>query len=584
MSRVSLKSPWRYKADGKTVRPFGGVNVVFCGDFWQLAPTGQLALMSDVTSSKVLESAKGLYIMNMFWNGEHEDSLQTWTGPERVLELTTNIRSGGDHWYSDFLDACRKGELQENDYNFLHGYPTNAQITFWHHRTHQHDWVHPDWCAMRGNNVPFTLHAGMKDAPTDEADRALECWDCFQERLRRARCLHCELCSEDAAVKVNTDLFSDSIYITPFNKAVFYYATKRAQKFAHAKQHQLFWIQATDTPPSWFASGFSKSELQNLKMKWLKYHARKTEGVLSLLPCCLDMPYRVTHSHGREFKEYGVHNGTECVLKSWQLHEADMESLKDNTEGEVVLQYLPTTLYVQMTTPLKKPYPGLPHQWFPMRGVVSYWTLDAEENIDISRRGFPLVPNFSTTIHSATGRTMNSSIVDLGDIGSYPSFDAAMRGYIALSRVRAAHHILLAQPFSPMLFRQGTQPFPSLLLEALRGNVASEEVAAQCAAARAKRRGVQLLKSENTRWLCSACQREKPTHEYVAVVGDVWYDEVFATILQPGYKRVCRSCSAVPKHLQGSINMSLQPFAPLHCCCLAESPIGYMVAVAALTQ
>ena len=71
MSRVSLKSPWRYKADGKTVRPFGGVNVLYLGDFWQLAPTGQLALMSDVTAPKVLENARGLYIMNMFWNGSH---------------------------------------------------------------------------------------------------------------------------------------------------------------------------------------------------------------------------------------------------------------------------------------------------------------------------------------------------------------------------------------------------------------------------------------------------------------------------------------------------------------------------------
>ena len=193
MSRVSLKSPWRYKADGKTVRPFGGVNVVFCGDFWQLAPTGQLALMSDVTSSKVLESAKGLYIMNMFWNGEHEDSLQVWTESKRVLELTTNIRSGGDLWYSDFLDACRRGELQENDYNFLHGYPTNASITFWYDQTHKQDWEHPAWCALRGNSVPFYLQAGMKDSPTDAAGQALECSTCFQERRRRARCLHCEL-------------------------------------------------------------------------------------------------------------------------------------------------------------------------------------------------------------------------------------------------------------------------------------------------------------------------------------------------------------------------------------------------------
>ena len=124
--------------------------------------------------------------------------------------------------------------------------------------------------------------------------------------------------------------------------------------------------------------------MQDLKKKWLKFHARKTEGVLSLLPCCLDMPYRVTHSHGPEFKEYGAHNGAECVFKSWQLDEADMKRLQDNTEGEVVLQYLPIRLYVQMTTPLKKPYPGLPHQWFPMRSV------------DMSRTG-PWMPKKTLT-------------------------------------------------------------------------------------------------------------------------------------------------------------------------------------------
>eukprot|EP00973_Karenia_brevis_P072960 10134917-Karenia_brevis.AAC.1 len=34
------KSPFRYDAAGK-VRVFGGVNVLFLGDFWQLRPTGQ---------------------------------------------------------------------------------------------------------------------------------------------------------------------------------------------------------------------------------------------------------------------------------------------------------------------------------------------------------------------------------------------------------------------------------------------------------------------------------------------------------------------------------------------------------------
>ena len=184
----------------------------------------------------------------------------------------------------------------------------------------------------------------------------------------------------------------------------------------------------------------------------------------------------MTHSHGYQSKEYGIHNGERCVLKAWVFEEKDMDRLKNSIDREVVLEWLPKTLYIEMEKPLKKPYPGLPDKWFPLTPITTWWELDAQENICISRRGFPLVPNFSSTIHSATGRTLNSSIADVGDIFSYPSFFAAMKGYIAMSRVVAAHKILLAQPFSPLLFAQGPQPFPTLLLNVLQGRVPNERV------------------------------------------------------------------------------------------------------------
>ena len=65
----------------------------------------------------------------MFWtkpNTTTLNSLQYWrevgTGDSQVLELPTNKRSGEDRWYADVLDACRRGDLQELDYAFLHGY------------------------------------------------------------------------------------------------------------------------------------------------------------------------------------------------------------------------------------------------------------------------------------------------------------------------------------------------------------------------------------------------------------------------------------------------------------------------------
>ena len=47
----------------------------------------------------------------------------------------------------------------------------------------------------------------------------------------------------------------------------------------------------------------------------------------------------------------------------------------------------------------------------------------------------------------------------------------AAKAYIIKSRVRDGAGLLLVQPYSPELFRQGDLPGPRLLMEALRGEV-----------------------------------------------------------------------------------------------------------------
>ena len=95
-----------------------------------------------------------------------------------------------------------------------------------------------------------------------------------------------------------------------------------------------------------FPMALPNKNLQTQRKTWLKYHARKTEGILSLLLACYDMPYRVTDSNGNEFKEYAIHNGGKCPLKGWHLSDKDVATLKEQPEGGThVFQELPKTLF-----------------------------------------------------------------------------------------------------------------------------------------------------------------------------------------------------------------------------------------------
>ena len=116
-----------------------------------------------------------------------------------------------------------------------------------------------------------------------------------------------------------------------------------------------------------------------------------------------------------------------------------------------------------------------------------------ENKIPISRRGFGVIPDFSTTIHSATGRTLKASVPSLDGITDLPNQQRAMQGYIALSRAEDAEGLVIAEPFAPTLFQQGPAPFPTLLLEVLKGKVKSTELEERCRIAAKKEKPNRLV-------------------------------------------------------------------------------------------
>ena len=153
---------------------------------------------------------------------------------------------------------------------------------------------------------------------------------------------------EDTQRVLQSDRFADSVYITECNKPVCVYGMMRAQNFARVRKQQLLWIQSEDVPPTEHYAHYNKEELIAEKQKWNSpnYHARKTDGIPSLMPLIFDMPWRLTGGQGEHFKECGIHNGTRGRVRAWSLHKDDEKKLEECDDPEIVLEHLPLVVWL----------------------------------------------------------------------------------------------------------------------------------------------------------------------------------------------------------------------------------------------
>eukprot|EP00973_Karenia_brevis_P000922 127305-Karenia_brevis.AAC.1 len=84
---------------------FGGLSVLLTSDFWQLHPTGDVAIMS-----KPYKHPSNIMIV-MFWESHNIDwGLQAWMDSKsRVFCFERKSRSGADVWFDAFLEQARSG-------------------------------------------------------------------------------------------------------------------------------------------------------------------------------------------------------------------------------------------------------------------------------------------------------------------------------------------------------------------------------------------------------------------------------------------------------------------------------------------
>ena len=122
---------------------------------------------------------------------------------------------------------------------------------------------------------------------------------------------------------------------------------------------------------------------------------------------------------------------------------------------EVVLQRRPRVLYIEVPTGNDKLLTKNHKKIFCLKLCVKTWSLNKDNQVHVRRHGFPVVPDFGGTAHAYCGDTLKAIIGDLMHWHHIPNLDNALRAYIIKSRVRHNENLLLAQPYSPMFFRQG---------------------------------------------------------------------------------------------------------------------------------
>ena len=214
------------------------------------------------------------------------------------------------------------------------------------------------------------------------------------------------------------------------------------------------------------------------------------------MPCVLDMPVRFTDSPNASAKKQGVYKNSRGWLRGWKLPEAEAQRVDGLTDPEVVLQHRPVELQIEVVTATKLMPLIAGKRIYTLKMTARRWTLGKGGAVKVLRYGFPIVPDFGGTAHAYCGTTLDACLGDLLPWYIKPRLEDALRAYIIKSRVRDASRILLAQPYSPQLFRQGAQIGPHLLMGALQGTITFAEAKRGWKEAEQKPAAQDILKSK----------------------------------------------------------------------------------------
>ena len=226
LRRACSRQP--YARRGSYQLPFGGLNIIFAGDLWQLGPVKGKAIFCN--PFKIGLGSAEQKIAKMFWMAKE---------PIQKLFLLTKSLRTTDEWLKALLDSDRYGKESWEMYCFAHGLPTRNVGSWLPNKTEpvcgnvNCAQLKDIWQQRRddGVDIPWEVRCSM------------ECESCKAERNRR-NCIIRDSTRNQERYRLAP--FANAPFVHPFRAPSYHAQHLRSLHFANSSGYRVLWVTAYD--------------------------------------------------------------------------------------------------------------------------------------------------------------------------------------------------------------------------------------------------------------------------------------------------------------------------------------------------